>query len=97
MYALITNENIVYPYSYYNLQKDNPQISFPKEISEEILNQWRLKVVYETPCPQFDETTQVALRSGCAYNQDTTQWETSWIIYNLTQDEIDNRQIGKVD
>lgn len=91
MYALITTIPIIYPYSYYDLQKDNPQVSFPAEPSDQVLNEWGLVEVFEIPRPECDETTQIALESGCIYNDATEQWEVAWIIRDLTEEELEAR------
>ena len=48
MYALITNETLTkYPYSQYELKQDNPSISFPQTLNDELLAEHGVYVVSE--------------------------------------------------
>jgi len=88
MYVLAPNQTVEkYPYSIGELRKDNPQVSFPKNPSNEMLASWNVFPVVSTGAT-YDSATQVAEQSGCVYNADRTRWETSWTIRDKTAEEI---------
>lgn len=70
-----------YPYTLLNLVKDNPQVSFPKNISKELLATYGLYEVEYTEPPEFNSQVQ-ALRESFPLN-DGVFWKRLWIIENL--------------
>jgi hypothetical protein len=88
MYVLISEFGNVYPYSYYDLQRDNPQVSFPAEPNTELLGQWSVVEVSQTPRPEHDDTTQVAIESGVNFNSELSRWEVSWVVRDMTPEEL---------
>lgn len=88
MYALITNKAVEkYPYSIDQLRKDNPQTSFPKSPSTELLASYNVFPVVSTGA-QYDPTTQVAEPNGCVFNADRNHWETAWTVRPKTAEEL---------
>jgi hypothetical protein len=89
MYLKLSNEVIEkYPYSIGELRRDNPQTSFPKNPSDQLLAEWQVFPVTPTPQPQVDHTKNVAevdpVKTG-----DT--WVQTWQVTDASQEEIAQR------
>ena len=87
MYLRIINNEINYPYSLQKLREDNPNTSFPAELTESLMNEWDIYEVRTTPKPN-DYTKNISegtpiLIEGVYYQ--------NWIQTNATQSEIDLR------
>ena len=76
-----------FPYSLGQLRKDNPQTSFPKNPSEALLASYNVFPVVSTGA-DYDQETQVATQEGCHYSTEKQRWETSWLIRDLTAEEL---------
>jgi hypothetical protein len=75
-------------YSIGQLRKDNPQTSFPKNPSEEMLAAWNVYPVRPTPGPSVDYTKNV--KEGIPVEQDG-QWVQVWEVTDATAEEIAQR------
>jgi len=51
MYLRIINDEIIYPYSLQQLKENNPNSSFPSEMTEAVMNQYDIFEVRQTPKP----------------------------------------------
>lgn len=92
IYALISNDQVVkFPYYFYELQNENPQVSFPAELSEEMLANYGIVVVYENEIPEFDIGMQTVDQTDCEYNGLNGRWEVSWQVRDLTIEEKESR------
>jgi hypothetical protein len=61
MFAKITNGAVdKFPYSVGELRRDNPNTSFPKQISEAVMADFGMVAVSEKPAPAFDPLTHFA-------------------------------------
>jgi hypothetical protein len=88
MYVLAPNQIVEkFPYSVGDLKKDNPQTSFPRNPSNELLASYNIFPVVSTGT-QYDSATQVATQIGCAYNAERQRWETTWVVRDKTADEL---------
>jgi nitrate reductase beta subunit len=88
MYVLAPNQTVEkFPYSIGDLRKDNPQTSFPKNPSDATLASYNVFPVVSTGAV-YDSATQVATQEGCHYNADKQRWETSWVVRDMTPEEI---------
>lgn len=88
MYVLTTGQAVTtFPYSVEALKRDNPQISFPDTVSDELLASFNVLPVVRTN-PQFDRATETVEQNGCSYNVDLSRWETAWVIRDKTAGEI---------
>jgi hypothetical protein len=88
MYALVINGVIEkYPYSIGELRKDNPQTSFPENLSNERLAEWSVYTVAPTPQPEIDYTKN--LSEGTPVNQNG--WKQVWVISNASSQEVAQR------
>lgn len=55
MFAKVTNDTIdQYPYTVGDLRRDNPNVSFPRQIPDETLAEYSVVRVNPTPQPDFD-------------------------------------------
>tara|TARA_R110000868_G_scaffold93927_2_gene259682 strand:- start:291 stop:737 length:447 start_codon:yes stop_codon:yes gene_type:complete len=59
MYAKIDGSEVKkYPYTMRELQKDNPRVSFPVELTDELKLQFNIANVHENTSPDFDPLTE---------------------------------------
>jgi hypothetical protein len=87
MYLRIINNEINYPYSLQKLREDNPNTSFPSEMTESLMNEFNLFEVRQTPKPN-DYTKNISegtpiLVEGVYYQ--------NWESVNANQSEINLR------
>ena len=94
MYVKVTNGVVEkYPYSIGDLRKDNPNVSFPKNPSNDVLANWGVYPVIDTPEPSYNFATQSAvwdtptLVSG--------QWVHTWKVVSISVEEQQNRRKAK--
>lgn len=86
-YVKITNgqpEN----YSIGQLRRDNPNTSFPKRLSDELLASWDVFPLTLTPRPDVDYTKNVT--EGAAVLTDGA-WKQVWDVTDATPEEIVQR------
>jgi hypothetical protein len=76
-----------FPYSFAQLQADNPQTSFPANPTDAMLASFDVFPVVSTGA-QYDQATQVATQEGCEYNAARQRWETSWVVRDKTTEEL---------
>lgn len=87
MYILASNEVIEkYPYSIGELRRDNPQVSFPKNPSAEMLASYSVFPVKPTVQPGLDPFTQ-RLDEGAPVLQ-AGEWVQVWSVTALSEDEV---------
>lgn len=88
MYAKIINGVVEkYPYSIGELRKDNPSTSFPKNIPDNVLAEFGIYPVQDTPQPSSDYTKNIT--EGTPVNQNG--WKRTWVVSNATSAEIQER------
>lgn len=86
MYIKIKDNAIKnYPYSEGQLKKDNPQISFPQNISLEILAQFDVYEVVKTQKPSI--TYKQDLSEGTPVNENGV-WKQVWNVTDKSIEEI---------
>lgn len=86
MYVLVQNQQVqTYPYSIEELKQDHPDISFPKEISEELLSTFNVFPVVDTPQPPYSIFTQKAVWGTPALIDGV--WTHQWDIVPLSPEE----------
>lgn len=91
MYLRIINNNITYPYSLKNLREEYPNISFPSEPSEQMIIEWDMYEVRNTPKPT-DYTKNII--EGTPILVDDVYYQ-NWVQSDATQSEIDLRLSAK--
>ena len=92
MFAKITNGAVdKFPYSVGQLRHDNPNTSFPKQVSEEIMAEFGMVLVTEVPAPEFDPMTHFAEWGPVPVLQ-----EGSWVLLPTVR-EYSEAQIAERD
>lgn len=82
-YAKLKNGNIdIYPYT--SLFNDNPNVSFPSVITEDILEQFDVFEVHSTPSP-IPSWFEKVFEGKPMY--DGEKWVQTWYTTSLTEDE----------
>jgi len=95
MFVKTTNDQIdQYPYTVGDLRRDNPNTSFPKRVSDEMLADWGVYPVAKADMPNVDHTQnltegQPALVDG--------QWQQTWVITDATPEEVSQRAAQQAD
>ena len=87
MYVKITNGSVdTYPYSVGELRRDNPNVSFPKQVPDTLLAEYGVYPVTETDQPSYTPRTQNIA-------QETTPtlvsgvWTVGWTVTDKTAEE----------
>jgi hypothetical protein len=81
-YVKVTDNWILAPYSLARFRRDNPNVSFPKDIPESTLAQFSVFPITETVAPSNDvveETTPVLVDGS---------WLQTWTSRSFTQEEL---------
>lgn len=87
MYIKITNGQIdKFPYTVGQLRRDNPNISFPKIVSDAELSSFGVYVVENILPPSFDTRTQQLVQDVPSFVDE--KWVVGWSVIDKTADEI---------
>lgn len=78
-------------YSITKLKSDNPNVSFPRELSDELLAQYDVYRVRPANKPQYDEATENVVE-GDPVETSPGVWGQNWLIVAKTDAEIDDYQ-----
>jgi hypothetical protein len=88
MYAKITNGSVdQYPYTVGHLRRDNPNTSFPRNLSAETLAAWGMVTVTVPDAPSYDARTQKLEQTNVPV-QVNGAWMLQWNVANKTAEEI---------
>lgn len=87
MYLRIIDDIINYPYDIITLRKSHPNVSFPVNLTNEVLAEWSMYVVTPTPMPN-DYTKNIS--EGTPVLTDGVYYQ-NWVVVDATQEEIDYR------
>ena len=87
MYLRIIDETINYPYSIPQLRASHPNVSFPANLTNELLAEWGMYVVTPTPMPN-DYTKNIS--EGTPTLIDGVYYK-SWNQTSATEEEISYR------
>lgn len=97
MFVKVNNEQVeTYPYTIGMLKKDNPNTSFPKKLTDELLIEYGMYRVKSATQPEVDEITQQLV-------QDTLpkllndEWIIGWTIIDKDQDQINKETQAKAE
>jgi len=94
MYIKIKDNEIEkYPYSVEQLKRDNPNTSFPANITDLTLNAYDVYRVYSTPQPQIDYTKNLTETSPSLVDG---EWTQVWSVTDASEEEIAQRQTNIV-
>jgi len=81
-----------YPYTASKLKKDNPNTSFPNQLSTELMESFGVfKVTTPTPIPEHDFKTHRAFVTETPELIDGS-WVANWEIVALTEEEKENQE-----
>lgn len=90
MYALIKNGEVIqFPYAVAQLKRDNPQTSFPKNLTPELLATFNVFLVKPTEQPAYDPLTQ-RVEEGTPVNE-AGEWVQAWSVVPLSTEELEAR------
>ena len=88
MYAKISNGAVdQYPYTVGNLRRDNPNTSFPKRPSDEMLMEWGLHSVVVEEMPSINFRTQDVASSDIP-TLSGGSWSIGWTVTSKTAEQI---------
>lgn len=88
MHVKITNGNVdTYPYNVGKLRRDNPNTSFPKRISDEVLAEWGVYPVTVEDQPSYTERTQT-LTQEAAPTGSGSSWTIGWTVTDKLAEEV---------
>jgi len=90
MYVFAPNQIVkTYPYSIGDLRRDNPNTSFPRNPSNEMLATWDVFPVKDHPAPTFDEATENCNQVNPAL--ENGEWVMTWEVTPASVEEIAER------
>ena len=88
-YVKVTNGKPEF-YTVGQLRQDNPDTGFPASPSDELLAEWGVYPVTDTPRPEYDPATQDVTEGSLEFVDG--QWMTTWHVRDLTREERLERQ-----
>ena len=95
MFVKVTNGEIdTYPYSVGKLRRDNPRVSFPRKISDEILASYGVHDVNWLPSPEHDTETHFVEYSPVPVLQDGA-WVYSPTVRELSEEQLAERSVSR--
>lgn len=74
-----------YPYSTQQLKQDNPNTSFPSEITDELLQSYNVYPVSVEARPEVSDDKRLVLDEAPTYKDGS--WSIGWTVKNKTQEE----------
>ena len=92
MYAKVSGTTVVqYPYTIGQLRKDNPNVSFPKNINSATLARFGVVGVLEGPQPTEVGTYQTVRRNAePTYDADSGVWMINYTAVDMFADTTDD-------
>jgi len=92
MFVKVTNGNAV-KYTLGLLRRENPNVSFPKEIPEETLTEYGVYPCNDTPQPSYNTVTQTLSET---YTQSNGAWYRTWTVNDKPAEEAEPLLISKI-
>jgi hypothetical protein len=90
MYVKVENNEIVqYPYSLEQFRADNRNVSFPSDLSNDILASHGVYPVSNDPIPTYDPATQRVQKSNTPVLREG-KWVITKTVEQLTEDQINS-------
>jgi hypothetical protein len=94
MYAKINGETVIkFPYSVGQLRKDNPNVSFPKNITDGVFNKYGVKKVHTLEDPTYDALTQKVVQADTP-TREITGYTTNEDATDPVTNEVNFDQVG---
>ena len=87
--------SVVYPYTLNMLRKDNPNTSFPGQLSNALLAEYDVYPVSIADAPPYDRDTERLVQAEPALVDG--QWVRGWTVVPLTADELAQRRATMVE
>lgn len=88
MLVKVTSGSVdTYPYTVGQLRRDNPQVSFPKQIPDAMLADYGVYPVAEADAPSFNKRTQTATRADNPTLVGDV-WTIGWVVADKSASEI---------
>lgn len=84
MFIKLTNE-VPEKYTIGQLRKDNPNVSFPKEIPNNVLAEYDVYPLHPAPIPNYDELTETYKEVPPVQNEG--QWVQTFVVEQLPTQE----------
>ena len=94
MYVRVV-DGVFEDYNIRNLYKENPKISFPKELRDELLAQYNVYPYTLAPHPAYDVDTQTL--QGGTWELVDGSYVRSWTTINLSAEEVAAKVKAKAD
>lgn len=94
IYAKIENNAVVdYPYTIDDLRRDNPNVSFPETLTNNVLASYGVVAVKTTnpPAPSYMQNVQEEVP---VFDSETATWTQSWSLVSASQTEIEERLVN---
>lgn len=89
MYVKVNNgQPEIFPYTIGMLRKDNPNTSFPKRPSDELLAEYGVFFVELVPQPEYDDKIEHVSQNDMPTLIDDN-WVIGWTVYPKEQEQID--------
>lgn len=89
MYALIENSAVKrYPYTATDLRRDSPDVSFPNELEDSLLQEFGVWRVYDSPPPSYDKSRQALVEGTPVFSAAKQRWMQVWSVRPLTSEEL---------
>lgn len=95
MRYLLSNDGTTidqYPYSFAQLRKDKPDVSYPRNPDEAKLREWGVYLVNETAKPAYDLTKNIVEGTPVFVND---VWLQMWVEEPATAEQIAQRQAAE--
>lgn len=89
MYVKITSgQPSKYPYTIGDFRRDNPNVSYPRVIPENLLAAKGVFKVTQDPMPEFNLLTQEAIQETLPTKRGEkgSEWVIGWVVQDLPQD-----------
>lgn len=94
MYVKVINRVVEeYPYSIGELRKDNPNVSFPADPSNETLAEWNVYPVTPQNPPSFNYATHNCERVNPTLQNEV--WVETWAVTEATEEQKQQRTAEK--
>lgn len=88
--ASVGGEVLQYPYTFNDLKKDNPKVSYPRNPTDAMLIAWGVYPVTNVPKPPFDRMTENVNQGEPTWDADSLK--QTWIVEPASPEEIEERQ-----
>jgi hypothetical protein len=90
VYVLGVGGQVVkYPYTLTDLRRDNPTVSFPADLPDDLAQDFNVFAVVETPQPNYDPATESLDWANPTYKNKV--WTQNWTVTPLSSEEIAQR------